>query len=117
MKFTIENVEKAFEQARQEVFDNQQCQSKTATEVLSDEGLVHELSNLGSAKDLLQHLISFDNMDWAKDKRELSAKEMVDFIVAVSFSEAVSFWESTDDDWEEGEAVDCLEFELNYLID
>ena len=116
MKFTDENIEKAFEQARQYVFDNQQCQSKTATEVLSDEGLIRQLDNLSSAKDLLQQLIDFDDMDWAKGKRELSAHEMINFIVAVSYSEAVSFWESTDDDWE-SKAVDCLEFELNYLID
>lgn len=116
MKFTDENIEKAFEQARQDLFDNNQCQNKTATEVLLDEGLIRQLNNLISAKDLLQELIDFDDMDWVKGKRELSDREMINFIVAVSYSEAVSFWYSTDDDWE-SKAIDCLEFELNYLID
>ena len=112
MKFTDENVEKAFEQARQNVLDDEQYKGKTATELLLDKGLIRRLDNLSSAKDLLQHLISFDNMDWAKGKRELSAYEMVDFISAVSYSEAVPLWETIDDDWESD-----LEFELNYLID
>lgn len=116
MKFTIENVDKAFEQARQNVLNDEQYKGKTAMELLSDEGLIHQLDELSSAKDLLKTLIDFDDMDWAKDKRELSAKEMVDFIAAVSCSEAVSFWGSTDDDWE-AKAIDHLEFELNYLID
>ena len=116
MKFTIENVDKAFEKARQIVLDAKLYKNKTAMELLLDEGLIRRLDNLSSAKDLLQHLIDFDDMDWAKDKRELSAHEMINFISAVSYSEAISLWESTDDDWE-GEATDCLEFELNYLID
>lgn len=116
MKFTDENIEKAFEQARIKELDYERYQGKTAMELLSDETLIHRLDELSSAKDLLQHLIDFDDMDWAKGKRELSAHEMINFISAVSYSEAVSFWESTDDDWE-GKAVDCLEFELNYLID
>lgn len=111
-----ENIEKAFEQARQDVFDNQQCQSEMAIEVLSDEGLIHQLDELSSAKDLLKTLIDFDDMDWAKGKRELSEQEMVDFISAVACSEAVSFWGSTDDDWE-AKATDHLEFELSYIVD
>lgn len=116
MKFTDENIEKAFEQARIKELDDERYQGKTAMELLSDETLIHRLDELSDVKDLLQHLISFDDMDWAKGKRELSEQEMINFIVAVSFSEAVSFWESTDDNWE-GKATDCLEFELNYLID
>ena len=116
MKFTDENVEKAFEQARIKFLNAKPYKNKAAMELLLDEGLVRQLDNLSSAKDLLQQLIDFDDMGWAKGKRELSAHEMVDFIIAVAYSEAVSLWESTDDDWE-GEAVDCLEFELNYLID
>ena len=92
MKFTDENIEKAFENARQDLFDRNQCQNKKATEVLLDEGLIHQLDNLVSAKDLLQQLIDFDDMDWVKGKRELSDHEMINFIVAVSYSEAVSFW-------------------------
>ncbi len=114
MKFTDENIEKAFEQARQEVIDDEQYKGKTATELLSDETLIHQLDELSDVKDMLQYLIDFDDMDWAKGKRELSAHEMVDFIIAVAYSEAVSLWESTDDDWE-GEAVDCLESILRQM--
>ena len=116
MKFTDENIEKAFEQARQDLFDNHQCQNKTATEALLDEELVRELSKLGSAKDLLQYLIDFDNMDWTKGTQELSKREMVDFIESVSYSEAVLDWESINDDWET-KATDILEYELDCVID
>ena len=116
MKFTDENIEKAFEKARQDVFDNQQCQSKTEIEALSDEGLVRQLSKLGSAKDLLQYLIDSGDMDWAKDTRELSKQGMIDFIESVSYSEAVLYWESIDDEWEI-KATDLLEYELDCIID
>lgn len=116
MKFTDKNIEKAFEQARQNVFNDEHYKGKTATELLSDEALIHRLDELSGVKDMLQYLIDFEDMDWAKGKRELSMQEMVDFISAVACSEAVSFWESTDDELE-GKAVDCLELELNYIVD
>ena len=55
-------------------------------------------------------------MDWAKDTRELSKQGMIDFIESVSYSEAVLYWESIDDEWEI-KATDLLEYELDCIID
>lgn len=118
MKFTDENIEKAFEQAHQKLLNDKQYQGKTTMELLSDAWFIHQLDNLISAKELLQQLIDVDDMEWAKGKRELSDREMVDFIVEVAYDEAVSFWYSADidEDWED-RAVNCLEFELSCITD
>ncbi|MDC2828489.1 hypothetical protein [Limosilactobacillus mucosae] len=113
MKFTDRNIEKAFEQARQALFDQKAYKDKTSMELLLDESFISRLHDLGSAKDLLQHLVNFDDMDWAKNSRELSAQEMADFINSVSYDEAISAWESTDDEWE-AKATDSLEWLLSY---
>lgn len=113
MKFTDRNVEKAFEQARQALFEEKVYKDKSSMELLLDESFISRLHDLASTKDLLQHLIDFDDMDWAKGSRELYAQEMVDFINEVSYDEAISAWESTDDDWE-SKATDSLKWLLNY---
>lgn len=113
MKFTDRNVEKAFEQARQALFEEKVYKDKPSMELLLDEGFISRLHDLASAKDLLQHLIEFDDMDWAKDSRELSAQEMVNFVNEVSYDEAISAWESTDDEWE-AKATDSLKWLLSY---
>lgn len=112
MKFTDRNIEKAFEQARQALFDQKAYKDKTAMELLLNESFISQLHNLGSAKDLLQYLVDFDDMDWAKNSRELSAQEMADFIDEVSYDEAISAWDSGDDDWE-SVATDSLKWLLS----
>ncbi len=113
MKFTDQNIEKAFEQARQALLDEKVYKDKSPMELLLNESFISQLHNLGSAKDLLQYLVNFDDMDWAKNSRELSAQEMAHFISSVSYDEALSAWESTDDEWE-AKATDSLKWLLSY---
>lgn len=119
MKFTdkdiYERISSAYEQARQQLIEKGFELDKNLLGLLKDGWFINRMSDLERAKNLLINLVEFRNVAWAGDA-DLTEKEMVQFVLNVSYSPAVGVWISNDDFWED-KIVDILESELKQMID